>query len=291
MKKIIITTESGSDVPQHLAEKYDIKIIPMHVVMDGKSYDDGVTDPNVVFEYFERTGKVPTTSCVNTHEYTDFFNKLQEENPDSFIYHFSYASRSSATYEACHIALEQGHFKNIYLIDTKSVSGGCTAYIIEAIKHIDNYSGSLDSDEDYIKLGHELDKITDKIECNFIPATLEYLKAGGRVSNAKALIAGILKLHPLIEIDENGVLIASKKYRGNMAKVCEKFLPDFFEKFDLNKDIIYLMYGKGLDKSVLDRMKELATEYGFKNIEYVMTGCVISCHGGKGAIGLAGVKK
>ncbi|GAB6160723.1 DegV family protein [Howardella ureilytica] len=291
MKKIIITTESGSDVPQHLAEKYDIKIIPMHVVMDGKSYDDGVTDPDVVFEYFERTGKVPTTSCVNTHEYTDFFNKLQEENPDSFIYHFSYASRSSATYEACHIALEQGHFKNIYLIDTKSVSGGCTAYIIEAIKHIDNYSGSLDSDEDYIKLGHELDKITDKIECNFIPATLEYLKAGGRVSNAKALIAGILKLHPLIEIDENGVLIASKKYRGNMAKVCEKFLPDFFEKFDLNKDIIYLMYGKGLDKSVLDRMKELATEYGFKNIEYVMTGCVISCHGGKGAIGLAGVKK
>ena len=65
MKKIIITTESGSDVPKHLAEKYDIRIIPMHVVMDGKSYDDGVTDPDVVFEYFEKTGKVPTTSCVN----------------------------------------------------------------------------------------------------------------------------------------------------------------------------------------------------------------------------------
>ncbi len=46
------------------------------------------------------------------------------------------------------------------------------------------------------------------------------------------------------------------------------------------------MYGKGLDQSVLDRMKELAFEYGFKNVEYVMTGCVISCHGGKGAIGL-----
>ena len=51
MKKIIITTESGSDVPKHLAEKYDIRIIPMHVVIDGKSYDDGVTDPDVVFEY------------------------------------------------------------------------------------------------------------------------------------------------------------------------------------------------------------------------------------------------
>lgn len=160
----------------------------------------------------------------------------------------------------------------------------------EAVKHIDNYTGATETDEDCIKLGQELVKIADKIECNFIPATLEYLKAGGRVSNAKALIAGILKLHPLIEINEEGVLVASKKYRGNMAKVCDKFLPEFFEKFDLNKDIIYLMYGKGLDQSVLDRMKELAFEYGFKNVEYVMTGCVISCHGGKGAIGLAGVK-
>lgn len=290
MKKIIITTESGSDVPKHLAEKYDIRIIPMHVVMDGKSYDDGVTDPDVVFEYFEKTGKVPTTSCVNIQEYTDFFNKIKEENPDCFIFHFAYASRSSATYEACHIALNQGDFKNIFLIDTKSVSGGCTAYIMEAVKHIDNYTGATETDEDCIKLGQELVKIADKIECNFIPATLEYLKAGGRVSNAKALIAGILKLHPLIEINEEGVLVASKKYRGNMAKVCDKFLPEFFEKFNLNKDIIYLMYGKGLDQSVLDRMKELAFEYGFKNVEYVMTGCVISCHGGKGAIGLAGVK-
>ena len=49
----------------------------------------------------------------------------------------------------------------------------CTAYIMEAVKHIDNYTGATETDEDCIKLGQELVKIADKIECNFIPATLE----------------------------------------------------------------------------------------------------------------------
>ena len=255
----------------------------MHVVMDGKSYDDGVTDPDVVFEYFEKTGKVPTTSCVNIQEYTDFFNKIKEENPDCFIFHFAYASRSSATYEACHIALNQGDFKNIFLIDTKSVSGGCTAYIMEAVKHIDNYTGATETDEDCIKLGQELVKIADKIECNFIPATLEYLKAGGRVSNAKALIAGYFKSFILLlRLMKKVFLWHLRNTEETWQKYAISSYLSSLREFDLNKDIIYLMYGKGLDQSVLDRMKELAFEYGFKNVEYVMTGCVISCHGGKG---------
>lgn len=295
MREIIISTESGSDMPDKLVGKYHVQVVPMHVIMNDQSYEDNLDHVDRVFDYFESTGKVPSTSCVNTHEYTEFFRRLQEEHPGCVIYHFAYASVSSGTYQAAKIALDQGEFQDIYLIDTKNVSGGCTAHIIESWKLIHQKAGSdsdpvfLPDDFDFSGLFDELQALADHIECEFIPNTLEYLRAGGRVSNSAFLVANVLNLKPLIEIDRNGALVATKKYRGRMSKIVEKFMPDFINRFPLKRDVLYLMYGKGLPDEVLRRMKQIAQEYGFKHTEYVMTGCVISCHGGKGAIGLAGV--
>ncbi|MCC6095378.1 MAG: hypothetical protein LIV24_10235, partial [Eubacterium sp.] len=70
-----------------------------------------------------------------------------------------------------------------------------------------------------------------------------------------------------------------------------KFYRDFLDRYDCKKDTLYLMYGKGLSQEVLDRMMEIALENGFRDTQYVMTGCTISCHGGKGAMGIAAVTK
>ncbi|MEE1114647.1 MAG: DegV family protein [Eubacterium sp.] len=288
MKEILITTESGSDLPENLIRKYDFHVIPMHVIMDGQSYDDGTIPVERVYEYYESTKKVPTTSCVNVHEYIEFFTQMRSEHPDSVIYHFSYSSNASATYQNAHTAIEQGEFEDIYLIDTKSVSGGCTAHMVAAKKLID---AKKDTITDYAALAAEIQDIADRVECHFIPGTLEYLRAGGRVSNAAYIAANILHLKPLIEIDGPGYLQATKKYRGSIPKIAGKFIDEFFTRYDLDRENIYLMYSSGLDQKTLDYMKDRAVEAGFKEYDYVMTGCVISCHGGKGAIGLAGIRR
>ena len=55
MREIIISTESGSDLPENLVKKYDIKVIPMHIVMDGTSYADGTISVDKIYEYSNET--------------------------------------------------------------------------------------------------------------------------------------------------------------------------------------------------------------------------------------------
>lgn len=287
MKEIIIATETGSDMPQELVDQYGVKVVPMHVNMGGTTYKDGTISVDQVFEYFESTGKVPQTSATNVNEYMEFFAAIRQEHPDCVIYNLAYASNASSTYQNAVIAARE--FEDVYVIDTKSVSAGCTAHIVLACEHIKSYTQK--EQADYDQLAEELQTLADRVVCEFIPDKLDYLKAGGRVSNAQYLGASILHLKPLIEIAPDGKLVTSKKYRGNMKKVVKEFVKDFLEKYDLDKSCLYLMYGKGVADEVLSYMEASAKEAGFASYPYVMTGCVISSHGGKGAIGLTGVLK
>ena len=287
MRDIIICTESGSDLPDNLIEKYDFKVIPMHVIMDMQSYDDGKFPVEKVYEYYERTGKVPSTAAVNDYEYREYWMTMRQFYPDCVIFHFTYSSKASSTHQSAMIAVRS--FQDVYVIDTLNVSGGCTAHMVAAYKLIHERLAQGEI-TDYRALAAELQDMAKRAVCHFIPGTLEYLRAGGRVSNAAYIGATILNLKPLIEMVD-GELIATKKYRGSMAKIVDKFMEEFVEKYQPQKDCLYLMYSKGLDEEVLKHMGEKALSMGFESYEYVMTGCVISCHGGKGAMGLAAMKE
>ncbi len=285
MREIVISTESGSDLPDKIVRKYDFKVIPMHVIMDMKSYDDGTFPVEKVYEYYERTGAVPTTAAVNDYEYVRFWNMLREKHPGCVIMHFTYSSLASSTHQSAMIAVKS--VEDVYVIDTLNVSGGCTAHMVESYNYIKKKQEKGEI-TDYKALADELQALAKRSVCHFIPGTLEYLRAGGRVSNAQYIGATLLNLKPVIEMVD-GKLIATKKFRGTMSKIVDKFMQEFVEQYKPIKDCLYLMYSKGLEDSVLKRMAENALNMGFKTYEYVMTGCVISCHGGKGAMGLAAI--
>ena len=154
-------------------------------------------------------------------------------------------------------------------------------------KPMKSFRRKKDTVTDYQALADEIESWNSKVFCSFVPGNLDYLKAGGRVSNAQYLGATLLRLKPLIEIVD-GKLLASKKYRGTIEKFVDSYMEDYLAKHNVSRDCLYLMYSKGLSQKALDRMKENAIRFGFKSYEYVMTGCVISCHSGPGAIGLAG---
>ena len=287
MRKIVLSTESGSDLPENLIRKYDLKVVPMHVIIDGKSYDDGRFPLKKVYEYYQRTGRVPATAAVNEYEYASFWNGLRREHPDAVIMHFTYSSKASVTHQAAINAVK--NYSDVYVIDTLNVSGGCTAHMVSSYKYIEEQKKKGEI-TDYQKLAKELQDMAGRAVCHFIPGTLEYLRAGGRVSNAQYIGATLFRVKPLIEMVD-GSLIATKRYMGSMDKIVDKFMKEFIEKYKPKRDCLYLMYSMGLAEDVLKRMAENATDYGFKNYEYVRTGCVISCHGGKGAMGLAAMRE
>ena len=130
------------------------------------------------------------------------------------------------------------------------------------------------------------DRIAKAHMC-FLPDNLEFLRAGGRVSNAAYMGAKILNLHPVIEILD-GRLTATKKYRGNMSRVASKMIKEYSESYQLNKDCLWIIYTIGLSEEVKQAMKATAEELGYQSLVWVQANGVITTHGGPAAVGIAG---
>ena len=128
MRKIILSTESVADLPKDVIEKYQIQIIPMHVIMEGKDYLESELTVADVFDYYNRTKKIPTTTATNAQEYDHLFSKIRNEYPESTIIHIGYTSRASASFQSAVIAAE--NFDNLFLIDTLNVTGGLAAIVM-----------------------------------------------------------------------------------------------------------------------------------------------------------------
>lgn len=280
MRKFIIVTESGADLPEDFRKQYNIHVIPMHVVINEMDYKDGSIPVTDVYEYYKRTKKIPKTSAVNPNEYESIFKKITEENPDCVILHISYSSKASCTYQNALIGSDE--IKNIYHIDSLNVSGGEAAIILKAAELIEKYP-----DIEAADLVKKIEYYVSRARVSFIPGNLEYLKAGGRLSNAAYLGASILQLKPLIEI-LNGKLVATQKFRGGMKRIAEKYLNEFIDRYNMDREQICFIFSVGLEEQIKQLMEEIAKKKGFKKIIWSQTGCVISTHSGPGAIGIAG---
>lgn len=282
MRRIILSTESGADLPEVLADKHDVQVIPMHVIMDGQDYLDGHLSVNEIYDFYDRTKKIPSTSATNVHEYHEFFKKIRKDFPDSIIIHIGYTSKASASFQNALIAAED--LKDLFLIDALNVTGGLTAVVMYAVTLLEK--------EPRIDPVHLIEKIESKVPKSrlaFIPGSLDFLRAGGRVSNLAYLGGALLKIKPCIELVE-GKLVSTKKYRGNMSTVAEKLMRDYLNQYNIDKQQIYFIYSIGLSGNIKQRINEIANETGFKNITWIQAGAMISTHSGPGGFGIAGIE-
>ncbi|MGD6803790.1 DegV family protein [Rossellomorea vietnamensis] len=284
MRRIILTTESGADLPEDLAQKYNVQVVPMHIIMDGKDYLDGSLPVQEIYDYYGRTKKIPSTTSTNAHEYEELFTRIRQESPDSIIVHVGYTSKASSSFQNAVIAAEE--FQDIYLIDALNVTGGLAAVVV--------YAGELLEKEPEIepqRLVEKIEEIVPKSRLAFIPGSLEFLRAGGRVSNMASLIGTLLKIKPCIEL-KDGKLMSTKKYRGKMSGAAEKLFKDYLNEFDIDREQqLYLIYSIGLDEAIKQRMDEVARENGFQKIRWIQAGGMISTHSGAGGFGVAGLEK
>ena len=283
MKRIILTTESGADLPNDLALKHEVQIVPMHVIMDGQDYLDGHLPVEEIYEYHDRTKKIPTTSATNVHEYYELFTKVRKDFPESIIIHIGYTSKASASFQNALIAAED--FDDLYLIDVLNVTGGLAAIVMYAVNLLEK-----DPTIDPALLIEKIKMKIPKTRLAFIPGSLDFLKAGGRVSNLAYLGGALLKIKPCIELIE-GKLVSTKKYRGNMSIVAEKLMRDYLTQYDIDRQHIYFIYSIGLSESIKQRINEIANEFGFNNSTWIQAGAMISTHSGPGGFGIAGIEE
>ena len=283
MSKIILVAESGSDITPELAEQYGVYVVPMHVAFDETTLDDGSFPPEKIVEFYQSTGRLPRTSGSTPDDFTPIFDRIHAEHPDAQILYLAYSAITTCSYQSAVIAAEGLDY--VHPVDTRQVSVGQCAVVVEVAKAL-----QANPDVTIQEAIAKSNEIIDRARMCFLPDNLEFLRAGGRVSNVVALGSRILSLHPTIEILE-GKLTATKKYRGKMEKVAAQLVTDYAESYDLDRDTLWLIWTVGLSDAVKDAVKQAAADCGFRKLEWIRANGVITTHGGPAAFGIAGFAK
>ncbi len=283
MSKFVLVTESGGDLAQKYVDLYDVKIVPMHVNFGGETYDDSDLKSQDVFDYYDKNKVLPQTSGSTPGDFTKVFNEINENYPGAEIIYIAYSSVTTVSYNSARIAAED--FPNVHMVDSKNVTVGLANVVISTAEFIKENPNT--TADEIIKF---VEDIRERTRFVFLPQSLLYLKAGGRISNVSYLGAMLLKIYPTINL-ENGYLVAGTKYRGSFKTAYMKMIDDFFERFHIDKSMIRLVRVQDLSDSHMSEIEEILKEHGVENIEWFEAGSVISCHGGPGAVGLVGVEK
>lgn len=283
MNNIILVAETGSDISQDIAEQMGIFLVPMHVTMGDDTFDDGTFPVEKICEYYKNTNKIPKTSGSSPQDFIKVFDEIHRLYPDKQILHLAYSAVTTCSYQSALLAAEDREY--VTSIDTKQVSIGQAAIVILTARYLkENPNVTM---KELIK---EVSNICHRTKMSFIPSELEYLRAGGRVSNAVFIGGKILRIHPSIEV-ENGYLVAKKKYRGKMESIVPRLIDEYSQMKNLDKKEVYLLWSIGLTDAVRRAAEDKAKEIGFENIRWMQTGCVITTHGGPGSFGIVGFSK
>lgn len=282
MKKIIISTDSTSDLPIELIEKYDIKVLPLNIVSETETKKDGIEiEAKDVFKYQRETGKLLKTAAANIAEWGDFFDSFPENDG---VINFTISSEMSSTFTNSKIAAEER--KEIYTIDSHNLSTGIGLLILTAC---DLREQGLSAKEIYEKI----EALKPFVRASFVIDTLEFLHKGGRCSALAALGANLLKLKPCIEVVD-GKMGVAKKYRGKITDVIPKYIQDKLSEIEkINTDKVFITHTMDDKNSyIVDEMvKYVRDNYSFKHIYTSTAGCTVSVHCGPNTLGILYIDK
>lgn len=283
-KRIAVTTDSTVDLPKSIVEKYNITVCPLYVEMEGKVYpDDGVSiTPEMMYDSYERTGKICHSSACNVADYVDIFTKVKE-NCDQII-HVGLSEELSCSVRNARMAAEE--VGDVFVVDSRNLSTGIALVTLTACDLI--AEGKLSAEE----IAEKLNEMTPRVDVSFIIDTLDYLHAGGRCSSLARLGANLLKLKPSIIVRE-GAMSVGKKFRGTTESARIKYgLSCLHDPEDIIPDRLFFTHSGRLEdeqiKVILDEVKKIVP---FKEVEVTKAGCVISAHCGPGTYGLLFVRK
>ena len=278
MAKVLISADSTCDISGELLESTGALLIPLHIILNDKSYDDGVDiKPDDIYENFSKTGTLPKTSAINTQEYIDIFTPYLEKGYE--IVHISLGSSLSSSYQNCVEASKK--IEGLYPENSCNLSSGSGHLVVEAASlAAQGYTAKEISDE--------LKRLVPKCHSSFIIDKLDYLRAGGRCSTLAMLGANLLQLKPCIEVkNTDGSMTVGKKYRGKLEKVLINYVHDQLDKYENISDSRIFITNAGIGDKYVDIVKaEIEKLSFFRKIYIERASCTISSHCGPGTLGI-----
>ena len=279
--KIKITADSTCDLSEALLKKWDIALMPMHILMGEDSYLDGVTvHPADVFAYVNRGGKMPKSAAANLVEYTEFFAPFAKEY-DAVI-HISVSSKLSSCFQNARLAA--GEFENVCAVDSQNICTGQGYLVLKAAKWA---ADGLTARAIQMKL----QSLARRVELSFVLDRLDFMAKSGRCSGVLAFGANLLGIKPALEVI-NGELKVVKKYRGSLPICVGKYITDRLADRDDIEDGLVFISSCQPKPGCMEAVKAGLKKYGrFKECWETDIGTTIGGYSGPGTIGIVFARK
>ena len=274
-----IIADSTCDLSKDLLEKYDISVLPLHIVLGDKEYKDGLEiSPDEIYEWSNTNKEAPKTSAAAISDTIDIYSKYLKSYDE--IICFSISGQMSTTVNVMRMAAEELDSEDkIHIIDSENLSTGGGLLVIEAaIMAKEGKSG--------IEIIESINELKPFVRASFIVDTLTLLHRGGRCSGVAALAGGALKLHPKIVV-ENGGMKPDKKYRGKMNSAILSYVKDLEPQIKNAKNDRVFITHSGCEEEIIQSVRQYLSELGhFEEILITRAGGVISSHCGPGTLGV-----
>lgn len=281
MSNVMILADSTCDLSYALLNRYGIRIIPLNIVMDGKSYADGLEiTPNQIYEWADANNTTPKTAAPGMDYVAEVLQPLLAEGNDLIFLGIS--EKMSTT---CNVVRLVGQELcetlpgRIFVVDTQNLTTGAGMLVLRAAelarqgKTAEEIVASVEADR-------------EKVRASFVVDTLTYLARGGRCSTVTALMGGMLRLHPMIQV-KDGAMGVCKKYRGSLRVALNQYVNDLEPALrQADPRIAFITHG-GCDEDIIEEMRQRveALNY-FEEVHVTHAGGVVCSHCGYGTLGV-----
>ena len=281
-RKFDIITDSGCDMPQEYYKEHDITCVRLGFTMNNVNYEGESGERITEKEFYQklREGAMPTTYQVTGETAKQYIESSLQKGNDVLVITFSSGlSGTAGSFAVAVRDLSKAYpQRNIRMVDSLSASMGEGLLLDYAVK--------------YAELGHTLDETAEYLEglklhiCHlFTVDNLFHLKRGGRVSATTALVGSILKIKPVMHVDNEGHLVAIGKAIGR-----KKSLRSLVERMEETatleeNDPIFISHGDCMDD--VEYVKDLLKErYPKADIFVHYVGSIIGTHSGCGTLAI-----
>ena len=190
---IRIVTDSASDIPPEIAQRYDVTVIPCYVIIGDETFRDGI---NLSADgFYERLGTLarpPTTAQPTPRDFEAVYRGLLEQGHQVVSIHVS--SKLSGTVNSANQAVQAlGDGAQVEVIDSALASLPMTLGVLEAAQ-------AAEKSDDYRSLAQQVRESLPRYHAFFMLDTLDYLQKGGRIGKAQAFVGSMLSVKPILRI-------------------------------------------------------------------------------------------
>ncbi len=274
---IELITDSTSDIPKEVAEQLNIRVLPLSVFFGEEGFLDGVDISN--HEFYQRLRQaeaLPTTSQINPETFVELFQQVLERGNQAVCIFIS--SELSGTCQSAMVAKQIVGSDEIFVVDSRTVTVPFGLLVTEAARIRDTGCTAAE-------LAEQVTQLRERVRLRAVLDTLKYLKMGGRISAATAMVGGVLGITPIVAV-QDGIVQSIGKTRGRKAGIQWIYDAVTKERIDLSRAVAF---GHTDCPEAMEQMEQAFAQEATQapGVYRWEIGSVVGTHAGPGATGIA----